>query len=130
MRRSRDSGSGFLLLEALVALALVGVALLLTLGLFASEARFRRVATARTAALGTAEDLLELVRSRTVPFRDATIEHRELEVLLDRPLPPMTAWIELADSATPGLRNVTVTVRWVAGGVVRQERLPSRVRGP
>ena len=122
--------AGFLLLEALIALALVGAALLVTLALFAAEARFRRVASARAATLSAAEDLLELVRSRAVPFETTTLENPELEALLDRPLPRATAWVEVAPSGVPGLADVTVTVRYLAAGRLHVVRLPTRVRAP
>lgn len=130
MKRSRQVASGFLLLEALVALALVGVALLLTMALLTAEARFRQARETRVAALEAAEDVLELLRSGYLAFEPTTLEHPELELLLDRPLPPITLWLEVEPSGVPGLYDVAVVSRFVAAGHLQRDRLPTRMRGP
>lgn len=122
--------SGFLLLEALVALALIGVALLLSVALLTSEARFREARDGRSRVLGAQEDVLELVRSGYLDLTPATLEREELEALLERPLPPMTVWVEVEPSGIPGLYDVSVTTRYVVGRRLGTDRLPTRIRGP
>ena len=132
MRRTADErrSRGFLLLEALLALTLIGFALLLAVVLLGTEARFREAGQARSRVLAAEEDVLELLRSGTLRLEPATFEEEELEHLLDRPLPPTTLWIEVDPTSTSGLLDVAVSARYVAGRRLRTVRLATRMRGP
>ncbi len=64
----REAGSGFSIVEALFALAIVALALLLGLGLLAQQRRILERLDARRAAGRVIEETLEALRSGAVPL--------------------------------------------------------------
>jgi prepilin-type N-terminal cleavage/methylation domain-containing protein len=102
--RVRGAGDGFTLVEAVVALALVGVALLLDLGL---QARVRQI-EARVAAeadlLRRAEAAIESVRSGIHPLATGPVEG---DLAWPSPAEPTLAMILVVDPTdAPGLCRV------------------------
>lgn len=125
----RRPSRGSLLLETLIALTLLAIAVLLTVSLLTLEARARRARVVRSQVLAAQEAVTEALRSGQLALESVSFEKEELEILLDRPLPPMNLWVEVEETGVSELYGVVVTTRYVAGGRIRFTRLPTRILG-
>jgi Tfp pilus assembly protein PilV len=124
------AAAGAALLEALVALAVAGVALLFLVGLLAHEARLASRAAAQTEALAALEGVLAGVRAGAIPLADATWEAPEPPWV---PLPRRrraALWLEVRPAGVADLWDVTVTVRYTAWNEVQTRALATRVWRP
>lgn len=115
-RGSAVRGAGFSLIETLVALSLVGVALLLTMSLIFQEPRALRRIAAHEEALRALEVTLEAVRagSAVPPGR----EQVALEALYQPEEPAATdlrVWTERDGTLPGGLFHLTLTARYRVG---------------
>jgi len=116
--RRRRSAAGAVLIEALVAAAIVGIALFFVIGLLAHEARLTARAAGQHDALMLLEAALEGIRAGAVPLGDATYTD---------PVPPWlpiplqrgaVLWIEVQKVGNPPVKDlweVKATVRYRAG---------------
>ena len=122
-----------MLLEALVAVAIVGVALLFLTGLLQHELRLDQRAHEQQLALRALEGVVEGVRAGAFSL---TEPHQEYHA----PAPPFVAlppgtgsvlWIDVtsapAGAPLPGLYDVLVTVRFRHGPDLVQRSLGTRV---
>jgi Tfp pilus assembly protein PilV len=118
------------LIEALVAVAIVGIALLFVVGLLAHEARLTARAAGQRDAFRLLEAALEGIRAGAVPLEDATYSD---------PLPPFlpvpvrrgaVLWIEVEKAGDPPVKDlwqVTATVRYRAGRDILERRVTTRM---
>jgi Tfp pilus assembly protein PilV len=131
-RRWRPA-AGVVLIEALVATAIVGITLLFVVGLLAHEARLTARATGQHDALMLLEAALEGIHAGAVPCEAATYED---------PMPPWlpiplrrgaVLWIEVQKVGDPPVRDlweVKATVRYRAGRDILQRSLTTRMWRP
>jgi Tfp pilus assembly protein PilV len=118
--RRRRSAAGAVLIEALVAAAIVGIALLFLVGLLAHEARLTARAAGQHDAYMLLEAALEGIRAGAVPLVEGKTHYED-------PVPPWlpipvrrgaVLWIEVTPVGNPPVKNlwqVTATVRYRAG---------------
>ncbi len=131
--RSRPEGSGFTLIESLVALALITLALFLGTKLILMEPRILERVEAGEGAIRALEASLETLRSGDLPLRRGIL------------LPPAAYPLGLAapglvlrleeveeidPEETPGLFRITVEARYLAGRDVRRHRIQTLVWRP
>lgn len=119
--------SGFTLIEALFALALIGVALLLGLSLIWQQPRIQKRLAARQQALRAAEAVLEGVRAGTVPLVPGggrAAPGGRVTGGAEEPLLRMT--VE-DDRALPDLKHVTVSAHYRVWGETRSVRVETMV---
>lgn len=119
--------NGFTLIEALVALTILGVALLLGMQLLIQTPRIIRRVDAERQAFRALEATLEGVRAGTIDLADQTLTGfftaagtrapRDLEVLIH---------VEPAD--LPGLYHVTLTAHYSVFKVAQKKQLETLVR--
>ena len=129
-RRAGGPCAGAALLEALVALAIVGVALLFVAGLLGHEARLAARAAGQREAFAALEAALAGVRAGALPLRDVTWEAAEPPwVRLPETGRPVL-WLEVERTEVPDLWDVEVTIRYAAGGELQSRTLASRVWRP
>lgn len=127
MRRP-SSQSGFSLLEVLVALAILGVALLMGMSLLLQAPRVQRRLDARRDAMLAAESTLELIRAGAVPLLAGRID---APAAAGVELPSGTAlWLDVVPVSPAGLYEVKVEVRYVVQGQVRDVDLETMVWRP
>lgn len=108
--------AGFTLMETLVALSLVGIALLLTLSLVFQEPRTVRRIAAHEEALRALEVTLEAVRAgRRVPPGRAPVELSTLHQPAASVATDLRVWTERHRSSPAGLFRLTVTARYRVG---------------
>ena len=128
-RRSRDA-TGAVLLEALVALALAGVAVMFLVGLLVHELRLGSRASRQSEALAALEAVVAGARVGALPLREAS---------WTEPAPPwvplpagrgVTLWLEVAPAGVADLWTVTATIRYVAWNEVQSRTLTTRVWRP
>ena len=112
-RKGGDSAGGFTLLEVLIALALLGGALV-TLELVASTAAWRQASRENeTLALGLAQETIE--RALVAPGQEAETSFESPFERFSREV-TVTPW-----DGRPDLDEVVVTIRWT--GVTGEESL-------
>jgi Tfp pilus assembly protein PilV len=122
------------LLEALIAVAVIAVGLMLVVALLAHEARLNARAEGQRRALFALEAVLEGVRSGALPLAPGT-------TTFDAPDPPWVRlprgavlWLDIVPvEALDDLWEVEVTVRYRAGRDMQRRSLVTRVwrpRGP
>ena len=128
--RARRGAAGVALVEALVAVAIVGIALLFVVGLLAHEARLTARAAGQHEALMLLEAALEGIRAGAVPLADATYSD---------PLPPWlpsparrgaVLWIDVEPVGSPRVRDlweVSATVRYRAGRDILRRSVTTRM---
>jgi type II secretory pathway pseudopilin PulG len=127
-RRGRRA-AGSALLEALVALAIVGVALLFLSGLLTHEARLTLRAERQREALEALEGVLAGVRSGALPLRDAIWTEAEPPWVRLPPGRP-TLRLEVRRAGDADLWDVTVSIRYVAWNQHQTRTLATRVWRP
>ena len=130
LRRRGSPTAGAVLLEALVAVAIAGVALLFLVGLLVHEVRLVTRAAGQREAFAALEAVVAGVRAGALPLRDAT---------WTEPAPPwvplpagrgVVLWLEVAPAGVPDLWDVTATVRYAAWNEVQSRQLATRVWRP
>lgn len=128
--RHRGS-SGAALVEALVALAIVGVALLFLVGLLAQDLRLEQRAAGQREALACLEAVLAGVRTGGVPLADAAWTDSQPPWVR---LPPGRAAVLRLEvereTAVAGLWRVTAHLRYQAWNEPRTLELATRVWRP
>ena len=110
--------AGFSLIEALVALSLLGVALLYSMALVAQEPLVERRLAAHAEAYSVLDTLHEAIRAgMALPDRPGRLDWRELydpppELRAAREL---AVWSEVETLSPPGLFRVTLRARYFVG---------------
>jgi prepilin-type N-terminal cleavage/methylation domain-containing protein len=114
--------SGFTLLEALVALALLGVALLLGMQLLVQAPRVIRRLDAERQAFRALEATLEGLRSSSTPLQDEELQGFLTEA--GSPAPDdLTVSVLVAPADLPGLYHVTLTANYKVLNVKYTKRI-------
>ena len=127
---ARRAQRGVALMEALVAAAIVGIALLFVVGLLAHEARLTARAAGQRDAVTLLETALEGIRAGGVPLEDATYDEAKPPWL---PIPERRGavlWIEVKKAGDPPVRDlyeVKATVRYRAGRDILWRSLTTRM---
>jgi Tfp pilus assembly protein PilV len=131
MSAGRRSGArGAVLLEALVAAAVVAVALMFVMALLAHEARLTAAAPAQRRAFHALEAVLEGVRAGAVALPSPTTTFLVAEPPWV-PLPPRaTLWLDARPTDVADLWEVEATVRYRAGRDLQRRSLVTRVWRP
>jgi prepilin-type N-terminal cleavage/methylation domain-containing protein len=128
MRRP-SSQSGFSLLEVLIALAILGIALLMGMSLLLQAPRVQRRLDARRDAMLAAESALELIRAGAVPLLPGRLDAPAAATGVE--LPSGTAlWLDVVPVSPAGLYEVKVEVRYVVQGQMRDLDLETMVWRP
>ena len=123
--------TGFTLMETLVALSLVGIALLLTLSLIFQEPRTLRRITAHAEALRALDVTLEAVRAgRRVPPGREQVELAALYQPVEPVAMDLRVWTEREVAAAGGLYRLTLTARYRVDGQRFQRELETMVWAP
>jgi len=103
--------SGFSLLEVLVALTILGVALLLSMALVLQNPRIVRRADGERQAFRAMEATLEAVRGGALPLQ--TVQLDGFVTAVGTPAPKdLTVWMQVDPTELPGLFEVTLTARY------------------
>lgn len=124
----RRGARGAVLLEALVAAAVVAMALLFVMALLAHEARLTAAAPAQRRAFHALEAVLEGVRAGALPLADATFRDPEPPWV---PLAPQaTLWLDVRPTELDDLWEVEATIRYRAGRDLQRRSLTTRVWRP
>ncbi|MBZ0111000.1 MAG: type II secretion system GspH family protein [Thermoanaerobaculia bacterium] len=127
----RRAELGFVLVEALVSLTLVGIAMLLTLQLLVVDARVQNRIRAQREVLEVSETVIEILRAEGLPTKSVTLETDQLNALLGRRVRPMTLWLEVTPHPEVSrLWNVRVETRYQAGREIQERALETRVWRP
>ena len=125
--RAPRRAAGAVLIEALVAAALIGFALLFLIALLAHEARLTARAAGQREAYMLLEAAVEGMRAGTVPLLSATYTE---------PVPPWlpiperrgaVLWVEVTPLEVANLSEVTATVRYRAGRDVLERSVTTRL---
>lgn len=117
------AGRGFTLVELMVAILLIGVGLMGLAALSTTVTRSNVQSTALTTASALAQERVERFRSESY----ATIANGSDTRQVDGVTYTRT-WTVVADDPAPGLKTITVTVRWILRGVSRSTVLRT-IRG-
>ncbi len=113
MRQPRHNTRGFTLLEALVALSLLAVAMLLTLALIYQEPRALRRLVAQEQAYHALEQTLESIRAgRAVELGRQPVDPAWLLLPEDPAARDLQLWSELVEESATGLFKLTLTARY------------------
>ncbi len=123
--------AGFSLVETLVALSLLGVALLLTLSLIYQEPRALRRLAAHEQALGALEGTLEAVRAGLrVPAGRESVDLAALYRPEEAIAEDLVVWSEREPASAGGLYRLTLTARYRVGGQRFQRTVETLVWAP
>jgi type II secretory pathway pseudopilin PulG len=126
------ASSGFSLVEALVALLILEVALLMGLAILLEQPRIIRRLDRQRQTTRALESTLELVRAGALPLATGPVE--TWLALAGTPPPAGTSVLLEVDPAPPpspqGLFHVTVRARWVAAGRLRTREVETLVWSP
>ncbi len=111
--RSHKSKAGFTLVETLVALSLLGVAMLLTLSLIFQEPRALSRLAAHEQAMRALEQTLESIRAgRAVPLGKEVVDPEWLLLPEDPAARDLKIWSERQAESGSGLYRLTLTARY------------------
>lgn len=133
--RRRRGAAGVVLIEALVAAAIVGIALLFLVGLLAHEARLTARAAGQQDAYMLLEAAIEGIRAGAVPLVEGKTTYED-------PVPPWlpipvrrgaVLWIEVTTVGNPPVKNlwqVTASVRYRAGRDILNRSVTTRTWQP
>ena len=114
--------NGFTLLEALVALAILGIALLLGMQLLIQAPRVVRRLDAERQAFRALEATLESLRASGGPLEDEELSH--FFTAAGTPAPAeLTVSVEVVPGSLPGLYHVTLTAHYTVLNVAYKKRL-------
>lgn len=118
-RRFQDVAPGFSLIEALVALTLIGVTLLLAMALLAQEPGLARRLSAQEEALMVLNAAQESIRAgRRIPAEAAPFPWQDLfePGFALAAAEDIEVWTDRLPSDVRGLDRLVLTLRWRAGG--------------
>jgi len=120
--------NGFTLIEALVALTLLGVALLLGMQLLIQTPRIIRRIDAERQAFRAIEATLEGVRAGSVDLKEQELTDF-FTVAGTRPPPDLhlKVWIDVEPAHLPGLSHLTLTASYSVLGVGHKKQLETLV---
>jgi prepilin-type N-terminal cleavage/methylation domain-containing protein len=112
----RAGNGGFTFLETLVALAILGIALLLVLTLVLNQPRMLKRLDAQRQAFRAMEGTLEAVRAGAIPL--ATTRFENFDFLAGTPAPPdLTVQMDVQPiSPPPGLYRVSLSAHYTLAG--------------
>jgi prepilin-type N-terminal cleavage/methylation domain-containing protein len=114
--------TGFTLLEVLIALAILGIALLLGLQLLIQTPRVVRRLDAERQAFRALEATLESLRASGGPVENEELSH--FFTAAGTPAPAaLTVSVEVAPASLPGLYHVTLTAHYTVLNVAYQKRV-------
>lgn len=124
------AGRGFTLLEALMALLVLTLAMLLGYGFMMRQPQAMKRLDAGDEALRAIEASLETIRSGAIPVQPS----RMLQPVIAYP-PPTTAVdllidLEVEPTETPGLFAVSLEARYRVGRSIHRRRIQSLVWSP
>ena len=130
-RRRGGSSAGSALLEALVALAIAGVALLFLVGLLAHDLRLTTRAAAQREAFAALEAVVAGLRAGTLPLRDATWTADDPPPGVSLPSGRgVTLSLQIDEEEVLDLWTVRATVRYRAWNETQERTLLTRVWRP
>jgi len=125
----RGRQSGFSLVEVLIALVLVGMALLMGMGLALQNPRIVRRTDAERQAFRALESTLEAVRAGAVPLKTSVLEG--FATAVGNPAPADLAVLMMVDSTgLPGLYEVTLYARYTVERRKFQKSLKTMIWSP
>lgn len=126
----RRSGreSGFSLVEVLIALVLVGTALLLGMGLALQQPRIVRRLDGERQAFRAMESTLEAVRAGAIPIQKSPLQTLEMDgfmTAVGTPAPEdLKIYMQVEPAGTPGLFQVTLRATYA----VEQRKIEKMLR--
>lgn len=118
MSVKRNSGSGFTIVEVILALAVISIALLAAMGLIMSSATLKQTTREFSLAQELAAGEIERIKAYPAAGRfDEILALHGTSV----PVPQLQAGIlrRQVDGSNPHLLRVTVTITWVSSAVAR-----------
>ena len=127
----RRSGreSGFSLVEVLIALVLVGTALLMGMGLALQNPRIVRRMDSERQAFRAMESTLEAVRAGVIPLQTAQMDG--FATAVGTPAPKdLKVHMQVEPAGTPGLFQVTLRARYEVEGRKIEKMLRTLVWSP
>src|SRR5688500_5548948 len=130
VRANAAGAGGAVLLEALVAIAVVGVALLFLVAVVAHESSLTLRADAHRDATRLLEATVEALRARALPLESADYSTAQLPWL---PIPERRGavlWVDVIPLDIEGLYEVEATVRYEAGRHLLRRSLTTRLWMP
>lgn len=129
VRGGRTGSGGFSLLETLIAVAILGVALMMGVGLLVQEPRILRRLEARRQTLRAVESTLESVRTGVVPLVSGELSG--FQTAVGEPAPhDLTVRMDVEPLMPAGLFRVVLQARTTALGQPIESRLESLVWQP
>jgi prepilin-type N-terminal cleavage/methylation domain-containing protein len=121
--------SGFSLVEVLIALVIVGMALLMGMGLALQNPRIVRRTDAERQAFRALESTLEAVRAGAVPLKTSVLGG--FATAVDKPAPAdLAVLMEVAPAGLPGLFEVTLQASYTVKQRKFQKSLKTMIWSP
>lgn len=117
------------MLEALVALALMGIAMLLTMALICEEPRIERRLEAHGEVIRLLEARLELIRAYLYTS-EGEIDLETLPVPEEPVAENLKMWTEVEALPERGLSKMTVTARYSVGDGIFEQSLETMIWDP
>jgi prepilin-type N-terminal cleavage/methylation domain-containing protein len=145
--RGPQASSGFSLIEVLIALTLLGVALLLGMDLVLQNPRVVLRLDGERQAFRAMESTMEAVRAGVIPLKTCdpyqtcdplkicdphqTCHPCGMETAVGTPAPKnLTISMEVDDAALPGLHRVTLTAEYCVVNQIHKKKLQTMVWSP
>ncbi len=120
--------SGFSLLEALVALTLMGIAMLMTMALLAEEPRIRQRLEAHREALRALEAVHENIRANSwVPEDGEEIDLSTCPLASPSAAANLRVWADVESLAERNLYRVTLRASYIVRGQACQQSIETMV---
>jgi prepilin-type N-terminal cleavage/methylation domain-containing protein len=120
---------GFSLIEVLIALAVLGVALLMGLALVLQHPRIVKRTDGERQAYRALESTLEAVRAGAVPLASSRLDG--FATAVGTPAPKdLTVWMEVAPTELPGLYQVALRATYTVLREKHEKRLQTLVWRP
>jgi prepilin-type N-terminal cleavage/methylation domain-containing protein len=122
---------GFALIEVLIALVLVGTALLMGMGLVLQNPRIVRRMDGEQQAFRALESTLEAVRAGRIPLQLQTAELEGFATAVGSPAPEdLAIRMEVEPADVPGLFQVTLSARYTVAQRQHEKSLQTLVWSP